>query len=106
MDLERIRARAYELFLERGGQHGHELEDWLRAEAELTMYDVVLLDPGAREIELMRGIRDRTGMGLRAIRSLIDARPRAIQRAPKSEAQELQAMLEKLGASVELRPAR
>ena len=30
-----IRNRAYELFLQRGGQHGHELEDWLRAETEV-----------------------------------------------------------------------
>lgn len=30
-----IRARAYEIFQQRGCQHGHDLEDWLRAEAEL-----------------------------------------------------------------------
>ncbi|HVU50019.1 MAG TPA: DUF2934 domain-containing protein [Polyangia bacterium] len=28
--------RAYELFLARGGEHGHDAEDWLRAEAELS----------------------------------------------------------------------
>jgi ribosomal protein L7/L12 len=104
MELSRIAARAYERFLERGGQHGHDLEDWLAAEAELLQYDVVLVDPGKREIEVVRGIRDRTGMGLRAIRSLIDARPRAIKRASKQEAEELQLMLEGFGATVELRP--
>jgi hypothetical protein len=31
-----IAARAYELFLERGGAHGSDQEDWLRAEEELT----------------------------------------------------------------------
>lgn len=30
-----IAARAYRLFLERGGQHGHDCEDWLQAEREL-----------------------------------------------------------------------
>ena len=30
-----IAARAYERFLERGGEHGHDLEDWLSAEREL-----------------------------------------------------------------------
>ena len=30
-----IRARAYELFQERGGEHGHDAEDWLRAEREI-----------------------------------------------------------------------
>jgi hypothetical protein len=33
---ERMEKRAYELFQERGEQHGFEVEDWLRAEAELT----------------------------------------------------------------------
>ena len=32
---DQIRRRAYELYEERGGQEGHELEDWLRAEAEV-----------------------------------------------------------------------
>jgi Protein of unknown function (DUF2934) len=34
--LEQIRARAYELFEQRGGEPGHDLEDWLKAEAEVT----------------------------------------------------------------------
>ncbi len=33
---ELIRFRAYELYEQRGGQHGHDLEDWLQAELELT----------------------------------------------------------------------
>lgn len=33
---EEIRLRAYYLYLERDGEPGHELEDWLRAEQELT----------------------------------------------------------------------
>ena len=32
---ERIRERAYQLFEERGGELGHDLEDWLQAEAEV-----------------------------------------------------------------------
>jgi len=32
---EAIARRAYELFLERGGEHGHDVDDWLRAEREL-----------------------------------------------------------------------
>ena len=32
---EEIAKRSYELFLERGGEHGHAEEDWARAEAEL-----------------------------------------------------------------------
>jgi hypothetical protein len=33
---ERIRARAYELYQQRDGEPGHELDDWLQAESELT----------------------------------------------------------------------
>ncbi len=32
---ELIRVRAYRLYEERGCEHGHDLEDWLRAEAEI-----------------------------------------------------------------------
>jgi Protein of unknown function (DUF2934) len=30
-----VRVRAYQFFEERGGEHGHDVEDWLRAEAEI-----------------------------------------------------------------------
>jgi Protein of unknown function (DUF2934) len=33
---ELIRFRAYQLYEQRGGNHGYDLEDWLRAEHELT----------------------------------------------------------------------
>ena len=33
---QRIQERAYELFVEGGCEHGHDLEHWLQAEAELT----------------------------------------------------------------------
>lgn len=31
-----IRNRAYEIYVARGGEHGHDLEDWLKAESELN----------------------------------------------------------------------
>ena len=33
---EKIRNRAYELYEERGRENGHDLDDWLRAESEIT----------------------------------------------------------------------
>jgi hypothetical protein len=33
---ERIRRRAYELYVARGREDGHDLDDWLRAESEIT----------------------------------------------------------------------
>ena len=33
-DHETVRVRAYELYVERGMEHGHDVDDWLRAEQE------------------------------------------------------------------------
>ena len=35
-DAEQVRRRAYKLYEERGREDGHEIEDWLRAEAEIN----------------------------------------------------------------------
>lgn len=54
MDLfDRVRERAYELFCERGGEAGHEHEDWLRAEEE------VMCGADAAVVETGRGVRLR-----------------------------------------------
>ncbi len=37
---EQIRARAYELYQQRGGDHGHHMDDWLQAEYELAQLPV------------------------------------------------------------------
>jgi hypothetical protein len=36
ISLEELEKRAYELYLQRGAEHGHDEEDWLLAEAQLT----------------------------------------------------------------------
>lgn len=38
---EEISRRAYELYLNRGGEHGHDVEDWVRAEKELGAERIV-----------------------------------------------------------------
>ncbi len=35
LDAAQVAQRAYEMYLQRGGTHGHDLEDWLAAEQEL-----------------------------------------------------------------------
>lgn len=37
---DQVAARAYELFLQRGQQHGHDMDDWLQAEYELMQLPV------------------------------------------------------------------
>ncbi len=103
---EQIAARAYQRFLERGGEHGHDLEDWVASERELSPYDVVLLDRGSREIELLRVLRELTGMGLRELQFFLEDLPRPIKRASnRSAAEAMLRSLETAGAKVELQPA-
>lgn len=40
-DPQEIERRAYQLYLARGGYHGHDLEDWLQAERDLNGHDQV-----------------------------------------------------------------
>ena len=104
----RIAHRAYEHFVARGGAHGHALEDWLVAEAEITRtpYEVVLVAAGGNTIELVRAIRELTSRGLPEIRAAIDAPPQVIQRLPSLiEAEAFRAALAPTGATVELRAA-
>jgi len=37
--MEKITQRAYELYQQRGCEHGHDFEDWLKAEAEVTAFN-------------------------------------------------------------------
>src|SRR5438132_14410781 len=100
-----IAARAYEHFLARGGEHGHDVEDWLAAEAEIARepVDVVLADPGPNTIQIVRAIRDATGMGLTEVHALLADVPGTIERVALVDAERLRAALEPLGARVELR---
>jgi ribosomal protein L7/L12 len=105
---EQIATRAYGRFLERGGEHGHDVEDWIAAKEELERsverYGLELVDAGARVIEVVRAIRDLTGMALRDVEDIVSAPPRMVLRESSAEgAQGLKARLEGLGARVVVR---
>jgi hypothetical protein len=46
---ERIRRRAHELYIQRGSQPGSELDDWLRAEAEIIRAQDAAIDEASEE---------------------------------------------------------
>jgi hypothetical protein len=46
---EKIRRRAYELYVQRGSQAGSELDDWLRAEAEILRAEDAAIDEASEE---------------------------------------------------------
>ncbi len=105
---EQIAARAFERFLARGGQHGHDVEDWLGAKDELERaeqrVDVVLLAPGTHVIEVVRLLRDLTGRDLRDIKNAVDEPGSIVEAAlTRADADKLRRRLESLGAEVELR---
>jgi hypothetical protein len=106
--MSQIAARAYERFLARGGEHGHDVEDWLAAEAEVsrTMYEAVLVDPGPNTIELVRALRELTGRSLAELRLALDTPPCLIARAPYSKVEAVRSVVERLQGRVELRPVR
>jgi large subunit ribosomal protein L7/L12 len=68
------------------------------------VYDVVLIEPGPRRLDVIRALREMFGLELRVARDLAD-RPNAVVREEleASEAQALVARLEAAGAKVELR---
>jgi predicted unusual protein kinase regulating ubiquinone biosynthesis (AarF/ABC1/UbiB family) len=68
------------------------------------VFDVVLLDAGERMIEILREVRDATGVGVREAKELIERTPRVVKRTTNhKEAAALKQRLEVSGGTVEIR---
>jgi ribosomal protein L7/L12 len=73
-------------------------------DAAQSLVDVTLIDPGRRKIDVIKELRERSGLGLREAKDLVDSSPTVIMRAvPLREAEVMRAQLESLGASVAVR---
>ena len=73
------------------------------AAEEKTSFDVVLQDAGANKIQVIKVVRDATGLGLKEAKELVDGAPKTVKEgATKEEAEELKAKFEEVGATVEL----
>ena len=73
------------------------------AAEEKTEFDVVLKDAGANKIQVIKVVRDATGLGLKEAKDLVDGAPKTIkEKASKEEAEELKAKFTEAGAVVEL----
>lgn len=71
---------------------------------EKTSFDVILKAPGANKLNIVKLVKDLTGLGLKEAKDLVDAAPKAIKEgASKEEAESLKAKLEEAGAEVELK---
>ena len=71
---------------------------------EKTAWDVVIKAGGEQKIQVIKVIREATGLGLKEAKDIVDAAPKAVKTGmPKADAEELKKKLEAAGATVELK---
>ena len=74
------------------------------AAAEKTEFDVILTAAGASKINVIKVVREVTGLGLKEAKEIVDGAPKAIkEKVSKADADALKAKLEEAGASVEVK---
>lgn len=74
------------------------------AAEEKTEFDVVLVEAGAKKVEVIKVVRAATGLGLKEAKDLVDGAPKTIKEGvSKEEAEKLKKDLEAAGAKVELK---
>jgi len=73
-------------------------------EPEKTEFDVVLAAAGANKIQVIKAIREITGLGLKEAKDLVEAAPKTVkEQVSKGDAEEMKKKLSEAGATVELK---
>ena len=74
------------------------------AAEEKTAFDVILNSGGAAKLQVVKIVKDLTGLGLKEAKDLVDGAPKPIKEGiPKAEADEIVAKLKVAGADVEIK---
>ncbi len=74
------------------------------APAEKSAFDVILVNAGQAKLQVVKVVKEMTGLGLKEAKDLVDAAPKAIKEGvSKEEAESLKSSLEDAGAEVELK---
>ena len=74
------------------------------ATEEKTEFDVILASFGAKKLDVIKAVREITGLGLKDAKDLVEAAPKAVKEgATKEEAENIKKALEDAGATVELK---
>ena len=74
------------------------------AAAEQTEFDVILAAAGSQKINVIKVVRELTGLGLKEAKDLVDGAPKPVkEKLSKQEAGEAKARLEEVGATVEVK---
>lgn len=80
-----------------GGEEGGAAE-------EQTAFDVVLNSPGGAKLQIVKLVKEITGLGLKEAKALVDATPKPVKEGvSKEEAESVKSQLEEAGAEVELK---
>jgi large subunit ribosomal protein L7/L12 len=71
---------------------------------EKTDFNVVLLVAGAQKVQVIKAVRELTGLGLKEAKDLVDGAPKNVKEGiPKADAEAAKKKLEEAGAKVELK---
>ena len=74
------------------------------AAAEKTAFDVILTNAGASKLNVVKVVKDLTGLGLKEAKDLVDGAPKAVKEGvSKAEADEIAGKLKEAGAEVEVK---
>ncbi|MDA3883477.1 MAG: 50S ribosomal protein L7/L12 [Bacteroidales bacterium] len=74
------------------------------AAEEKTSFDVVLVSPGGAKLQIVKIVKDLTGLGLKEAKDIVDNVPKALKEGvTKDEAEKIKSQLEEAGAEVELK---
>ena len=74
------------------------------AAAEKTEFDVVLASAGSSKIQVIKAVREATGLGLKEAKELVDGAPKTVkEKVSKADADALKEKLEAAGAPVEVK---
>ncbi|WP_019535581.1 50S ribosomal protein L7/L12 [Paenibacillus ginsengihumi] len=72
--------------------------------AEQSEFDVILANPGGSKINVIKVVREITGLGLKEAKDLVDNAPKPLkEKVSKEEADSIKAKLEEAGATVEVK---
>lgn len=74
------------------------------AAVEQTEFDVILKSAGAQKLNVVKVVKDLTGLGLKEAKDLVDGAPKAVkEKTDKATAEDLKKKLEEVGAEVEVK---
>jgi large subunit ribosomal protein L7/L12 len=74
------------------------------AAEEKTEFDVILSAAGEKKIQVIKVVRELTGLGLKEAKDLVDGAPKAVkEKVTKAEAEEMKKKLEEQGAAVQVK---